>query len=153
MNNSTLEDADLGEVATMEMPELRVVEITFYSMVICVILIGNILVIVAFFTNIHLRTKANVCLTSLAVADVMVGAVSVPIWLLLLITNDYSYSALLQVYYFCDILSGTSSIMNLTTICLERCYAIISPIKHRNMKFREYGKMYLELKSNLTLRD
>jgi hypothetical protein len=68
---------------------------------------------------------------SLAVADITVGAVSIPMWMtiLLLAPRDPIFS---KVYFFLDSFSGTTSILHLMVISLERFYAITYPVRHRN---------------------
>ena len=39
-----------------------------------------------------------------------------------------------DIYKILDIIFGVSSVLNLTVISLERCYALIYPIKHRNIR-------------------
>ena len=53
----------------------------------------------------------------------------------IIFTSGYlrQFSTPYYVYIAQDILSGCSSILNLTIISLERVYAVNSPIKHRNI--------------------
>ena len=75
-------------------------------------------------------------LISLATADIMIGTISVPMWVSVSVKYDYQ---LRTVYEIFDIICGVSSVLNLTAISLERCYALIYPIKHRNISKRMSG--------------
>ena len=94
--------------------------------------LGNLLVIIAFLTTPKLKTKTNYFIFSLAVADLLVGLFSVPLWIYYILTLDFT-DALYQYYTLGDMVSGVSSIMHLTCISVERCYAIVAPLKHRKI--------------------
>lgn len=93
---------------------------------------GNLLIIIAFFTTTKLKTKTNYFIFSLAVADLLVGLFSVPLWIYFILTLDFR-NALYEYYQMGDIVSGVSSILHLTCISIERCYAIVAPLKHRKI--------------------
>ena len=97
---------------------------------------ANSLVIGAFRVNRRLRTTSNTLLMSLATADILIGTISVPLYVYVSITYDYQ---LRRVYRIFDIICGVSSVLNLTVISLERCYALIYPLKHRNISKRMSG--------------
>lgn len=94
---------------------------------------GNILVCAAFYLCRDLRNVTNYFVVSLAVADLLVGFVCMPFWFTYLIKQwpdrirDYEFYTL----WIClDIVSGTSSIMNLVAISVDRFYAITSPFNY-----------------------
>lgn len=93
---------------------------------------GNLLIIVAFLTTPKLKTKTNYFIFSLAVADLLVGLFSVPLWIYFIVTFDFK-NDLYKYYQLGDIVSGVSSILHLTCISIERCYAIVAPLKHRKI--------------------
>lgn len=86
----------------------------------------------AFLTTPKLKTKTNYFIFSLAVADLFVGLFSVPLWIYYIVTLDFR-NYLYQYYQLGDIVSGVSSILHLTCISVERCYAIVAPLKHRKI--------------------
>lgn len=96
------------------------------------VILGNLLVVIAFLTTSKLKTKTNYFIFSLAVADLLVGLFSVPLWIYFILSLDFM-SNLYQYYQLGDIVSGVSSIMHLTCISVERCYAIVAPLKHRKI--------------------
>ena len=93
---------------------------------------GNLLVIVAFLKTPKLKTKTNYFIFSLAVADLLVGLFSVPLWIYFILSVDFA-NPLYQFYKLGDMLSGASSILHLTCISVERCYAVVAPLKHRKI--------------------
>ena len=96
------------------------------------VILGNLLVVIAFLTTSKLKTKTNYFIFSLAVADLLVGLFSVPLWIYFILSLDFMNN-LYQYYQLGDIVSGVSSIMHLTCISVERCYAIVAPLKHRKI--------------------
>lgn len=108
-----------------------VISCIFYVIILVLAIFGNALVVGSFIRHRHLRTFTNYFVASLAVADITVGAVSIPMWMtiLLLAPRDRVFS---QVYFFLDSFSGTTSILHLMMISLERFFAIKYPVRHRN---------------------
>ena len=106
-----------------------------YVVVSCIlafmIVLGNSLVIGVFRVNRRLRTTSNMLLMSLATADMMIGTISVPMSVYDSVPHVYNLG---DIYKILDIIIGVSSVLNLTVISLERCYALIYPIKHRNIR-------------------
>ena len=90
------------------------------------------MIIIAFLTTPKLKTKTNYFIFSLAVADLLVGLFSVPLWIYFIVTFDFK-NDLYKYYQLGDIVSGVSSILHLTCISIERCYAIVAPLKHRKI--------------------
>ncbi|KAK3697013.1 hypothetical protein QZH41_002915 [Actinostola sp. cb2023] len=115
------------------------------------ITLGNALVIAAFFSTPKLKTKTNYFIVSLAVADLIVGTFSVPMWTYILITEDFE-NPVYRVYQAVDMVSGVSSILHLTCISLERCYAIVAPLQHMRIKkafihgTSYYGPDYVDIR-------
>lgn len=107
----------------------------FFCILAMMIVFGNSLVIGAFRVNRRLRTTTNLLLMSLAIADMLIGTISVPLWVYISVTYNYK-GPLYNFYKIFDVICGVSSILNLTAISLERCYALLHPIKHRNIRKR-----------------
>ena len=94
---------------------------------------GNVLVCVAFYLCRDLRTVTNYFVVSLAVADLLVGFLCMPFWFTYIIKQRPNRRQDLELYtlWIClDIVSGTSSIMNLVAISVDRFYAITSPFNY-----------------------
>ncbi|PFX19614.1 Dopamine D2-like receptor [Stylophora pistillata] len=63
----------------------------------------------------------------------MVGVASVPYWVYFRLVNTQTNTLSYKVYITYDIICGTSSIMNLVMISLERCISVTQPAIHRNL--------------------
>ena len=140
-----------GLMSLRPLPEVDIVAIVFFCILAVIIVFENSLVIGAFRVNRRLRTKANLLLVSLAIADMLMGIICVP--LLVYIYATYTNKDLVHdIYSSFAIFSSVSSILHLTAISLERCYALLSPIRHRNMRRRtsyfNYSSFWLNDKSN-----
>ena len=98
-------------------------------------IIGNSLVIGAYVKNERLqRAIRYTFIIGLAFADLLVGLVSLPVWIYVTF-SDYNdtpfHRTLYQVYITVDIFIGSASILQLVGISIERSYAVVRPVKHR----------------------
>lgn len=125
--------------------ELGIV-VALYVLLLLAIITGNGLVLSAFSINKHLRTATNTLIMGLAVSDILVGFVSIPCWLNIFTSyhkqspvspNSYSY----QFYITFDIFIGGASILQLTALSVERCHAIVRPLRHRTLSMKVYYVM------------
>ncbi|EDO38431.1 predicted protein [Nematostella vectensis] len=107
----------------------------FYTIVAFFSVFGNIMVIVAFFMNDKLRTVTNYFVVGLAAADILVGAVSIPMWMYILVNTGSR--ALLTVYNVFDIFAGISSILHLMAISVESISALVACIRPMAPNFRQ----------------
>ena len=97
------------------------------------IIVGNSLVITTYRRNAFLHTRTNIFIVSLVVSDLLVGAVSVPIWTYLTFVNFQNIPIhLLEIYLCFDIFSALASIFHFTAIAIERCYVISRPFTYVN---------------------
>ena len=103
-------------------------------MVLAVALLGNTLICVAFYRSTNLRSVTNVFIVSLAVTDILVAIVSIPIWLVIkndCINNSTAYDPMLLAFWRrLDILFSTASILNLCAKACDRYIAITSPLRY-----------------------
>ena len=111
---------------------ITLVSSTFLIIIIIMALCGNLLVVVAFQVFSKLRTVTNYFIVSLAVADILVAGLSMPVWLAYLVTGPEWIFAdwLQQAWGFVDILCGVASIMHLCFISVERNICISSPLSY-----------------------
>ena len=105
-----------------------------FGLLAAMIVFGNLLTIWIFLKQ-RLRKRAHFLLISLAVADLLVGLLTVPLYIVIWYV-DQSY--LVTVYTLTDIFTGIASIYTLAAISLERMYAIGWPFRHRTLNFRFY---------------
>ncbi|EDO35584.1 predicted protein [Nematostella vectensis] len=106
-----------------------------YILIALFAVIGNVLIIVVFSKKRRLRTRTNYFVVGLAAADVIVGTVTIPLWVTfvnLLYNGSFLEAARVkEVFSPMDIFSGMLSILHLMIISLERVYAIAFPLRHR----------------------
>ncbi|XP_053177865.1 5-hydroxytryptamine receptor 2B isoform X2 [Scomber japonicus] len=108
---------------------------------------GNILVILAVSLERKLQNATNYFLMSLAVADLLVGLLVMPIALVTVLYNsgwplpDF----LCPIWLFLDVLFSTASIMHLCAISLDRYIAIKKPIQHSQYKSRAKAMVKIAL--------
>ncbi|XP_057181991.1 5-hydroxytryptamine receptor 2B [Triplophysa rosa] len=99
---------------------------------------GNILVILAVSLERKLQNATNFFLMSLAVADLLVGVLVMPIALVTVLFHSRwpLPDFLCPIWLFLDVLFSTASIMHLCAISLDRYIAIKKPIQHSQFKSR-----------------
>ena len=117
----------------------------FYVLLALLIITGNALVVVAF-RKIRLRNAINMFFVSLAISDLLVGAVSIPLWIYYLscpyFTSCVNTNELvIEFYQGFDVFSALASISNLVAISVERYFAICWPVQHRISSFTRYYLM------------
>ncbi|XP_040887180.1 5-hydroxytryptamine (serotonin) receptor 2C, G protein-coupled-like 1 [Toxotes jaculatrix] len=104
---------------------------------------GNILVILAVSLEKKLQNATNFFLRSLAVADMLVGILVMPVSLINIL-YDYDWPlprALCPIWIYLDVLFSTASIMHLCAISLDRYVAIRNPIEHSRFNSRTKAMM------------
>jgi len=111
-----------------------------FGLLATVIVVGNLLTIWIFLKR-RLRKRAHFLLISLAVADLLVGLLTVPLYIAINTILCLGLSNCLlgsSLYQLTDIFTGIASIFALAAISLERMYAIGWPFRHRTLTFRVY---------------
>ena len=125
-------ESNVTEAGTILSENIALASIPLAFLIIFTIF-GNILVCAAFYHCRDLRNVTNYFVVSLAVADLLVGFVCMPFWFTYLIKQrpDPERDFELYILWIClDIVSGTSSIMNLVAISVDRFFAITSPFNY-----------------------
>ena len=107
------------------------------------IVVGNLLTIVLFAVNKRLRKASLLLVINMAFADLMLGTVSLPIYIysvgrrFQLWKGGWSMS--LDIFYtIVDIFFSQASLISAAFISGERFYAIYWPFKHRTLSMRAY---------------
>ena len=112
-----------------------------YSCLALFTAIGNLLSIAVFLNNSRLRRmRTSLLLNNLAVADLLVGAVAVPMymvfqWPLSTLARNATFIA---SYKAIDLLTGFGSLLGLSVIGLERVFALFWPYRHRTTGKLQY---------------
>ena len=98
-----------------------------------VIVIGNVLVILAFASRRRLRTTTNYFVLSLAFADVMVGGLSLPMFTIFLNKGPLWQAEnpeVTRLWTAIDIVTSIASIVNLMYISIDRYVCIQYPLRY-----------------------
>ena len=126
-----------GPLPTFKLTPGKIISAIGIAVLMFVALSGNILVCTAFFVYQRLRKTTNYFIISLALSDILVATVAMPMWLSYEVTAWYKlprwidFFMLLRFWNWLDILAGVSSITNLTAISIDRCLSIRMPLLHR----------------------
>lgn len=107
-----------------------------YAVVAVAVMVGNSLTIAAFSTNRKLaNARTNYFLVSLGVADFMVGACSIPMYvaemLFFYFQEDEASVQFNEIYLPVDSFMGFASIFALVAIALDRAYSVLRPHRHK----------------------
>ncbi|KAF7657684.1 hypothetical protein LDENG_00023460 [Lucifuga dentata] len=131
--------------------EASEVQLKWAALLIVMVIIptigGNILVILAVSLERKLQNATNYFLMSLAVADLLVGLLVMPIALVTVLYNSGwpLPEFLCPIWLFLDVLFSTASIMHLCAISLDRYIAIKKPIQHSQYKSRAKAMVKIAL--------
>ncbi|EDO32749.1 predicted protein [Nematostella vectensis] len=111
------------------------------------ILFSNIVTIVTFWLNKHLRKRSVFLLINLSVADFLVGLLPVPLYVYFVGVGSGFWpppspalqNILTHIFTYVDIFLGLTSIVTLACISLERMRATVWPLRHRMTTNRMYS--------------
>ena len=108
-----------------------------------IIVMGNMLVIILFAQEKKLRKKSLSLVMNMALADVMLGAVALPLYVYLIVGPHFQLwtatAAHKFIFHFLDTTFSQSSLISAGFISCERFYAVFWPLKHKTLSMRTYG--------------
>ncbi|KAF7267898.1 octopamine-Tyramine receptor [Rhynchophorus ferrugineus] len=134
--NTSCDQRNFGNYSTMfgvtDIPEWEAV-ITVFTLgfIILLTVIGNVFVILSVFTYKPLRIVQNFFIVSLAVADLTVALLVLPINVVYSVLGQWVFGIhLCKMWLTSDVMCCTASILNLCAIALDRFWAITDPINY-----------------------
>lgn len=98
-----------------------------------VTIVGNVLVMIAFKIDRQLQTISNYFILSLAVADLMIGAISMPLALIYMVANGWPMGPTICDFWLSiDYMNSNASVLNLLLISFDRYFSITRPLTYRS---------------------
>ena len=95
--------------------------------------IGNLLILVAILGYKKMKSPTNVFLASLALADLLLCLICIPVKLAELFSFSWTFGLFLCKFVnYMQNVSAVASVLNLTVMSIERCYAIVHPMKAKS---------------------
>ncbi|CAF2779212.1 unnamed protein product [Rotaria sp. Silwood2] len=104
--------------------------IWWLSFVCFLTLVGNVLVILAVYRETSLHSPTYYYIVSLAVADLCVGVIVIPLAIFFELSIPSPYHFLCNLWHIIDVGASTASILALCVISLDRYIGITSPIRY-----------------------
>lgn len=119
-----------------------------FILALVLIVVGNATTIFLFAANKRLRKKSFFLVINMAIADLFLGAVSLPIYTYLVGGESQLWqtewdASRENVYRFVDDVFMQAALMTEVMISIERLYAIYWPYKHRTLSKRSYYMLTL----------
>lgn len=117
---------------TLSMPEYEAIGTALLLTLITLItIVGNVLVILSVFTYKPLRIVQNFFIVSLAVADLTVAILVLPLNVAYYIRGRWDFGIhVCKMWLTSDVMCCTASILHLCVIALDRYWAITDPINY-----------------------
>ncbi|XP_047430349.1 trace amine-associated receptor 1-like [Mugil cephalus] len=119
----------------------------FLSLLTAVTICGNLLVIISIIYFKQLHTPTNYLILSLAVADLLIGALMFPFNMAFSVTTClYQNTTTCKIRNALDVTISSSSVLNLCCISIDRYYAVCHPLMY-NTKLTDHVSMMMGLGS------
>lgn len=107
---------------------------------------GNLLVIVSFKLDKQLQTISNYFLLSLAVADLTIGSISIPLMTYYTALNEWNLGYLAcQFWLSVDYLMSNASVCNLLLISFDRYLSLTRPLTYRPRRTKNKAMIMIAL--------
>uniref|UniRef100_A0A3B4CUT4 G-protein coupled receptors family 1 profile domain-containing protein n=1 Tax=Pygocentrus nattereri TaxID=42514 RepID=A0A3B4CUT4_PYGNA len=122
---------DRGFFRKVDVPDHAHYIVAFFVAVIGGVgVMGNVLVMYAFFCNKKLRTPPNYFIMNLAVSDFLMAATQSPIFFVNCMYKEWVFGEIgCKMYAFCGALFGITSMINLLAISIDRYVVITKPLQ------------------------
>ncbi|KAL6472331.1 hypothetical protein MHYP_G00185190 [Metynnis hypsauchen] len=122
---------DRGFFRKVDVPDHAHYIVAFFVAVIGGVgVMGNVLVMYAFFCNKKLRTPPNYFILNLAVSDFLMATTQSPIFFVNCMYKEWVFGEIgCKMYAFCGALFGITSMINLLAISIDRYVVITKPLQ------------------------
>ncbi|XP_056117398.1 opsin 4xa isoform X1 [Rhinichthys klamathensis goyatoka] len=122
---------DRGFFRKVDVPDHAHYIVAFFVAIIGAVgVIGNMLVMYAFFCNKKLRTPPNYFIMNLAVSDFLMAITQSPIFFVNCMYKEWVFGEMgCKMYAFCGALFGITSMINLLAISIDRYVVITKPLQ------------------------
>jgi len=148
-NMTTISDTNCSVILSNDMYAnlLRQTEIALFFISIAlspVTIIGNLMVEISMYKFRNLRTVTNMFIGSLAMADFLLGLITLPMYALFYIDSEFArYKQLCLLKYSTVLLSMSGSLYSLVAIAVDRYIAILRPLKYPVIMTRHKAKIII----------
>ncbi|OWF42719.1 alpha-2A adrenergic receptor-like [Mizuhopecten yessoensis] len=145
LNLSAVNASDPTGPKGYDLPHL-IVTVIIVSIIIILIIFGNLLVVIAVYTDRNLKTIQNWFIASLALADSLLGLVIMPFSLANEVMGYWYFGPVwCDLWKTIDVFLCTASILNICLISLDRYFCITRALTYTH--FRTPGKAILMMAS------
>ena len=124
----------------------EIVAMVLYTTLAIVGSLGNIFVILVIYRTPTLRNVCGILIANVALADLMVTAVVMPLMSYVLIQGflyKCIYHTPIFVPWIIALFSAGSSLITLTILSVDRCFAICRPLKHKTIVTKTKAKIVI----------
>uniref|UniRef100_A0A0K0F1P9 Muscarinic acetylcholine receptor DM1 (inferred by orthology to a D. melanogaster protein) n=1 Tax=Strongyloides venezuelensis TaxID=75913 RepID=A0A0K0F1P9_STRVS len=97
--------------------------------------VGNLMVMISFKIDKQLQTISNYFLFSLAVADIAIGLISIPLMTYYVANKFWGIGYTMCQFWLCiDYAMSNASVLNLLVISFDRYFSVTKPLTYRPMR-------------------
>ncbi|OCT76729.1 hypothetical protein XELAEV_18031930mg [Xenopus laevis] len=124
-----------------QFPEsINILLIILISFLISLIVLGNSIVMLAFFMDKGLRNQSNFFLLNLAICDFFVGAITIPVYMPYMFTGKWMLGGFLcKMWLTVDYTTSTASAYSVALISYDRFLSVTKAVLHRSVQKRHTG--------------
>ena len=134
-----------GPIMDIPSVQLNVYIVSLVVLSVCIIT-GNSLVIGAYRSNCRLQSGTFKFLVSLAVSDLLVGSIALPLWIYHCLSRwQVGIEGFYIIFVTLDVFSALASIYHLAVISVERYISIARPVAHRKLTRKFYNRSITSL--------
>ncbi|XP_054758515.1 muscarinic acetylcholine receptor M1-like [Lytechinus pictus] len=107
---------------------------------------ANVMVWLSFYMDKQLQVVNNYFILSLATADIIIGALSIPIYTLYLLQDGWRLGNIFcDIWLSIDYVASNASVMNLCIICFDRFLSVTRPLTYRANRTPRKAKIMIAL--------